>query len=74
MHTPPACIEHVKRLTKLVNYCVVWKYQSCILRSVVELNLIGSFQQRPLNAEPMATLKLLLGTINDKHSAAVSDH
>ena len=42
-------------------------------RCIVRLNLIGSFQQ--VNTEPMATLKVLLETINNKHSAAVSnDH
>ena len=43
-------------------------------RCIVRLNLIGSFQRTPVNAEPMATLKVLLETINDKHSAAVSDN
>ena len=26
MYTPPACVEHVKQLTKLVNYCIVCDY------------------------------------------------
>ena len=38
----------------------------------MRMNLIGSFQNTPVNTEPMATLKVLLGTINTKHSAAVS--
>lgn len=39
----------------------------------MRLNLIGSFQDTPVNTEPMATLRVLLGAINNKHSAAVSN-
>ena len=38
----------------------------------MRMNLIGSFHQVPVNTEPMAILKLLLGVINNKHSTAVS--
>ena len=74
MYTPPACVEHVKQLTKLVCelliVCDYWRCSMC--RCIVRMNLIGSFQHAPVNTEPMATLKVLLEAINNKHSTAVS--